>query len=272
MPLPDTSVYADGRFPLKINELSSVADADPGRWCPDLAVPTDCGIRTLERSVALYLGIPIQYYARIDLVGFADLIDALGGLTLCLPGPLVDDTYSGPTWSPRIGIELPAGCHPYAGAEALAYARIRTGYIELPDGTVEQQSDFARAERQQQVLLGLRRELTAGDLVFGLPGFLDAVGQTVQTDFPRSSAGDLASLLPLIASTDIERVVLGLPDFVEPPADPVNNYVLDPIRAAVRLEMQRLFGPELHGWYVGSDDRVPPAATPDASPSTAPIS
>lgn len=268
MPLPDTSIYADGRFPQKINELATVADASPQLWCPDLPADAECGIRTLERSVALYLGIQIQYYARIDLVGFTQLIDAVGGVNLCLPGPMVDDTYRLPG-SPEVGIALPAGCRTYGGDEALAYARIRKGFIELPDGTREEQSDFKRAERQQEVLLALQRELTAGDLFFELPGFLDAVGETVQTDFPRSSAGDLASLLPLITRRDIERVVLGLPDFVEPPLDPVNNYILNPIRDAIAAEMQRLFGKDLQGWYVGGTDPVPPPFSPDQSPSPA---
>ncbi|MEO8509824.1 MAG: LCP family protein [Chloroflexota bacterium] len=266
MPLPDTSVYADGRFPQKINELATTADASPQVWCPDLPEGADCGVRTLERSVALYLGIPIQYYARIDLVGFTQLIDAVGGVNLCLPGRLIDEQYRLPG-SPEIGIALPAGCRTYEGDEALAYARIRMGFIELPDGTREQQNDFKRAERQQEVLLALQRELTGGDLFFELPGFLDAVAETVQTDFPRSSAGDLATLMPLITRGDIERVVLGLPEFVEPPLDPVNNYILTPIRDAIVAEMRRLFGTDLHGWYVGGPDTVPPPFSLDQSPS-----
>jgi LCP family protein required for cell wall assembly len=268
MPLPDTAVYADGRYPGKVNEITTVANQEPELWCPDLPSGADCGIRTLERSVGLYLGITIQYYAIIDLVGFTELIDAVGGVQLCLPGRMIDENYRLPG-SMEIGVVLPAGCHAYNGDEALAYARIREGVIELPDGTIEQQSDFKRAERQQEVLLALRHELTAGDLFFELPAFLDAVAATVQTDFPRSSAGDLASLLPLIANTDIERIVLGLPDYVEPPIDPVNNYILTPIRAAIRDEMERLFGPDLEGWYVGSHDDVPPAFSPDQSPSPA---
>ena len=268
MPLPDTSVYADGLFPQKINELATAADASPQLWCPDLPENAECGIRTLERSVALYLGIPIQYYARIDLVGFTQLIDAVGGVNLCLPGRLIDDQYRLPG-STEFGIALPAGCRTYSGEEALAYSRIRKGYIELPDGTREEQNDFKRSERQQEVLLALQRELTAGDLFFELPGFLDAVAETVQTDFPRSSAGDLASLLPLITRSDIERVVLGLPEFVQPPLDPVNNYLLTPIRDAIATEMRRLFGTDLQGWYVGGTDAVPPPFSPDQSPSPA---
>jgi LCP family protein required for cell wall assembly len=268
MPLPDTRVYPDGLFPDKINALATTADRNPERWCPDLRTSANCGIRTLERSVALYLGIPIHYYARIDLAGFSELIDSLGGLELCLPGRLIDPAYTGPGW-PKAGIELPEGCRHYDGAEALAFARIRKGSLIMPDGSTVTQDDFKRSERQQEVLLALRRQLAKADLLFDLPGILDAVGRTVTTDFPRSKAGDLATLLPLIAGPEIERVVLGLPKFVDPPANPTANYLLIPRRDAIRAEMKRLFGTKrpLVGWYLGGGAPAPPAASEQPSPS-----
>ena len=252
VPLPDRSVYPDGVYPNKINELSTEAGLSPALWCADLPPGvTNCGLRTLERAIGLYIGVPIQYYATVDLQGFVDLIDAIGGVTLCLDGTMVDPEYGGPTW-PRVGIELPAGCQHYDGVHALAYARIRKGWIELPDGTREEQNDFKRAERQQTLLLQLRHDIAQADLIFELPAILTAVGRTVQTDFPRSLAGDLASLLPLVTGPDIDRVVLSYPQFVDPPIDPNVNYLLIPRRDDVRAEMQRLFGSDLEGWYLGT--------------------
>jgi LCP family protein required for cell wall assembly len=259
VPLPDRSIYPDGIYPHKINELSTEASNSPSLWCPDLpaGVAAACGLRTLERSIGLYLGLPIQYYATVDLQGFVDLIDAIGGVTLCLNGTMVDPEYGGPTWQ-GVGIELPAGCHHYDGVHALAYARIRKGWIELPDGTREQQNDFKRAERQQTLLLELRRQFAGADLLFELPEILAAIGRTVETDFPRSLAGDLASLLPLITGPDIDRVVLSWPDFVDLPVAPLVNYLLIPRRDDVRAEMERLFGPDLEGWYLGGEADGPP--------------
>jgi polyisoprenyl-teichoic acid--peptidoglycan teichoic acid transferase len=258
VPLPDRSVYPDGIYPEKINALSTEAAQEPSRWCPDLpAGATTCGLRTLERAIGLYLGLPIQYYATVDLQGFVDLIDAIGGVTLCLDGKMVDPEYGGPTWN-GVGIELPAGCQHYDGVHALAYARIRMGWIELPDGTRETQNDFKRAERQQTLLLALRREFAQADLIFELPAILGAIGRTVETDFPRSLAGDLASMLPLITGPDIDRVVLSWPDFVDLPVEPLVNYLLIPRREDVRTEMQRLFGPDLQGWYLGGTADGPP--------------
>jgi LCP family protein required for cell wall assembly len=259
VPLPDRTIYADGVYPEKINQLPTDASSEPERWCPDLPSrsASACGLRTLERAISLYLGIPIQYYATVDLQGFVDLIDAVGGMNLCLDGKLVDPEYGGPTWE-GVGIELPAGCSHYDGVHALAYARIRKGWIELPDGTRETQNDFKRAERQQTLLLELRRQFAQADLLFELPTLLSAIGRTVETDFPRGLAGDLASLLPLVTGPDIDRVVLSWPDFVDLPTQPLVNYLLIPKRDELRAEMQRLFGAALEGWYLGGDAEGPP--------------
>jgi LCP family protein required for cell wall assembly len=263
VPLADRSIYPDGVYPKKINELATEASRNPELWCPDLppAAATACGLRTLERSIGLYLGITIQFYAQVDLEGFAEMIDAVGGVTLCLPGTMIDPEYGGPTWT-ALGIELPAGCSEYDGVHALAFARIRKGWIELPDGTLDYQNDFKRSERQQEVLLQLRREFASADLLFELPSLLEAVGATVSTDFPRSKAGDLASLLPLITGPDIRRVVLGYPEFVDAPLEPDLNYLLIPRRDEVRAGMQLLFGSgvTLEGWYLGSESGGPPPA------------
>src|SRR4029079_13724885 len=84
---------------------------------------------------------------------------------------------------------------------------------------------------------------------------------TVETAFRRSRAGALASLLPLVAGPDIERVVLSWPDFVDLPTQPLVNYLLIPRRDDVRDEMHRLFGPDLEGWYVGSTADGPPSGS-----------
>lgn len=263
VPLADRSVYPDGLYPKKINELATEASQSPELWCPDLppSASAACGLRTLERAIGLYLGITIQFYAQVDLEGFAEMIDAVGGVTLCLPGKMIDPEYGGPTWT-GLGIELPSGCSQYDGVHALAFARIRRGWIELPDGTRDHQNDFKRSERQQEVLLQLRREFASADLLFELPSLLEAVGATVSTDFPRSKAGDLASLLPLITGPDIRRVVLGYPEFVDAPLEPDVNYLLIPRRDDVRTGMQLLFGPDaaLEGWYLGSESAGPPSA------------
>ena len=261
VPLPDERMYIGGLYPGKVNEMSARASGNPALWCPDRPdSPTACGLRTIEASIGLYLGIEIHHYARVDMAGFAELIDALGGIELCLPGRLVDPEFDGSldNEGDREPLILPQGCHEYNGIDALAFARSRKGWIEMPDGERVPQSDFARSDRQQRLLLAVRQELAQADTIFELPAILGAIGRTVSTDFPRDQAGDLSSLLPLITGPDIDRLVLGYPDFVDLPVDPDTNYLLLPKRDAIRDEMARIFAPdELRGWYLGSTATTP---------------
>lgn len=265
VPLPDRSVYPDAIYPRKVNGLMAAATADAERWCPDLeGDPQSCGLRIVEASVGLYLGVEIHHYALVDMAGFAELIDALGGLELCLPGRLVDPRFDGSLTNEVVteALVLPAGCHQYDGLGALAYARSRQGWIEMPDGERVPQSDFTRNDRQQRVLLALREELAQADTFIELPGVLGAISRTVSTDFPRDRAGELASLLPLITGPNIDRLVLDYPDYVDLPLQPDVNYLLIPRRDDIRDAMADTFGEdELRGWYLGTTADGPGASS-----------
>ena len=267
VPLPDDRIHPDGLYPGKVNELALAAASEPERWCPGLGQedPNVCGRQTLQTSIGLYIGLQIHHYAIVDMAGFAELIDAVGGLQLCLDGELTDPEFDGSLENRGAGepLVLPAGCHEYSGLDALAYARSRKGWIEMPDGTRVTQTDFDRNERQQAVLLALRQEVAQADTLFELPDLIGAIGRTVVTDVPREQAGDLAALLPLITGPDIERLVLGYPEFVDLPVDPERNYLLVPKRGAIRAAMIDLVGrSRLSGWYLASYAPGPPPTGP----------
>ena len=96
VPLPDERLFPDGIYPNKINGLYATAAADPATWCPNgPSDPDQCGLSTLTASMGLYLGIEIHNRALVDMAGFAQLIDAMGGVDLCLPGRLIDPEFDG---------------------------------------------------------------------------------------------------------------------------------------------------------------------------------
>jgi len=74
------------------------------------------GAPLLTQTVELATGLRIDHYAEIGFAGFGGIVDALGGVQLCLPEPLSD---------PLAGIDLPAGCQTASGADALGYVRSR---------------------------------------------------------------------------------------------------------------------------------------------------
>jgi LCP family protein required for cell wall assembly len=158
------------------------------------------GTRALEDAIGTLLGIPIHYYAKVDLAGFVEMVDAVGGVDINVERPLADPNYGGfgvgPGWS------IDAGRHHLDGPDALAYARIRKAAGE---------SDFTRAARQQQVLVAIRNSAVDSDLLFSLPRLLDAVGDSVRTDVPVGMLPELAALAEEIGGERTTRAVMTSP-------------------------------------------------------------
>ena len=93
------------------------------------------------RAVRSLTGIPIDYFAEINLAGFYDLAQTLGGVDVCL-NHAVYDSYS--------GADFPAGQQRLKASEALAFVRQRHG---LENG------DLDRTHRQQAFISSVMREL-----------------------------------------------------------------------------------------------------------------
>jgi LCP family protein required for cell wall assembly len=74
------------------------------------------GAPLLAQTVEQATGIRLDHYAEIGFDGFAVLVDAVGGVTMCPAEPISD---------PLAGIDLPAGCQKLDGRNALGYVRTR---------------------------------------------------------------------------------------------------------------------------------------------------
>jgi polyisoprenyl-teichoic acid--peptidoglycan teichoic acid transferase len=142
--------------------------------------------QTVEQLLQLQQrGQRIDAIAQINFDGFASLIDALGGITIDVPSPIVDDEY--PTADLGVTrIEFQPGPQQMNGQRALIYARTR-----------HSDSDFGRAERQQQVLRAIAAKIrergTLGRL-FLAPKLLGSVGGAVETTLPIARLDTLAGL------------------------------------------------------------------------------
>ena len=96
-------------------------------------------------------GIDIPYYVRVDFHAFTELIDEVGGVTIDVQKTFTDTLYPGPNDSYQT-VSFTAGSQTMNGEQALIYSRSRHG------GNGEG-SDFARAHRQQQVLVALKEKM-----------------------------------------------------------------------------------------------------------------
>ncbi|WP_306999584.1 LCP family protein [Amycolatopsis thermophila] len=125
------------------------------------------GARTAIETVEDFTGLAINHYAAVNLAGFYELSNAVGGVPVCLKAP-VHDSYS--------GADLPAGEQTLSGAQALAFVRQRHG---LPNG------DLDRIARQQAFLAGMAQVvLGSGTLTDPgrLAGLVSAVSRSVVID------------------------------------------------------------------------------------------
>lgn len=105
------------------------------------------------------LGTDLDHYVEVSISSFLDIVDAAGGVEICLDEPLRD---------PKSGADFDAGCHDMDGADALAYVRSRRG----------DRADFARVERQQRFLSALADKATSLGVVAN-PVRLRSVATTV---------------------------------------------------------------------------------------------
>jgi LCP family protein required for cell wall assembly len=120
-------------------------------------------VRTVEQDT----GLTINDYIEVNFLGFVKVIDALGGVNICLPYA-VDDHYS--------GLRMSAGMHHVSGITALEYARDRHSF-----GT----SDLARIQDQQQLIsTTLTEAISAGvlDDPVRLERFLSAASAAIRVD------------------------------------------------------------------------------------------
>ena len=135
-----------------------------------------------KRTVQQLLGIPVQYTAWVDFAGFVRVIDRLGGLTVDVRAPLKDNEFPTPDYRTQ-RLYIAPGLQHFDGEQALRYVRSR-----------HQDSDFARATRQQQVLLAARERALQLDVLPQLPALLTELRGAVQTDLSPTQLLALARL------------------------------------------------------------------------------
>jgi LCP family protein required for cell wall assembly len=147
-------------------------------------------------------GLLVHHYVELDFVGFAEIVDALGGVTMYFPFPARDQ---------KSGLSVPAGSVDLDGPMALAYARSRQ-YQELQDGrwvSVET-NDLGRIGRQQNLIFAILEEAKRPSTVTEVGGLVDALGDHVTADESFSSRSMIQLLWEMrsLGPEDTEATVL----------------------------------------------------------------
>jgi LCP family protein required for cell wall assembly len=178
--------YWGGTSKIKINALPTYVR---NGWItsPDQPFPT------LVKEVGYLVGVPINYYGVVNLANFMSIIDN--------PAAINDPTYDWLDSSPN-GFKLAAGRQHLDGRHALAYARSRHG---------SGNSDYARAGRQQQLLVALEHKMSTPSVVVNLPNWTQQAGSLIRTDFPASQVADMVAAGQKIPPANVDQYVLGPP-------------------------------------------------------------
>ncbi|MEV4312587.1 LCP family protein [Actinocrispum sp. NPDC049592] len=199
---------------------------------------TTAGRKNLIATVTALTGLHIDHYAEINLFGFSEITNAVGGVPVCLNNP-VHDSYS--------GANFPAGPQTLQGIDALKFVRQRHG---LAGG------DLDRVRRQQAFLAGLaNRMFSAGTLAD--PGkvssLVDALTKAVVLDKGWDLLGFAQQLRDLtgdhIEFTTIPTIRPNLPT-------PSDGVAVEVSPAAVKAFVQNLLDP--------APPTPPGEGTPDA--------
>jgi LCP family protein required for cell wall assembly len=138
--------------------------------CRDFA----SGIELVALMVQTYTGIDVDHTARVNFEGFVQVVDALGGTQVCVDYQTRDI---------KAGLSIAAGCTQADGQITLAWARARHSE-QLVDGVWKQtaSSDFARQQRQQDVLFQLAGKVRSFSSLGDFDATLSALSAAVRLD------------------------------------------------------------------------------------------
>ena len=189
-----------------LNSISTEVEIDHPDLYPDAAAAASTpGIEATRDAVEGALGLTIQYYVQIDMQGFIELIDALGGITIDSSGtyPINGDLDEDGNMVLVEGWIEP-GVQVMNGYTALWYARSR--YTS---------SDYDRMQRQREVQEAILRQFDPATVLSKFEGIAAAGTTAVHTDIPQVMLGLLADLA--VKSREFELVSV---DMVPPLIDP----------------------------------------------------
>lgn len=197
LPMPEGALRT--KFPKGWTDLANAFYGYVARN-PGLGDGSDqAAANALKGALAEALGVPIDNYVLVDMGGFIDVIDALGGVDLTLgkaipaPGNPYEAKHPVRAWFGPGAVHLD-------GTDALAYARSREG-----------DSDYRRMERQRCLLASAARQVSPGDLLRRYDDLLGAMERSVRSDLTPGQARQLVDLYAKVERGAIRSLGLAPP-------------------------------------------------------------
>jgi LCP family protein required for cell wall assembly len=220
-----------GAYDGKINSLYTIARGNPSLFPGN---DRQRGYNALKGALSELYGIDIKYYVAVDLQGFRDAIQTLGGVMIDVQVPVYDASYPSDDGRGIVKLYIPPGFRYMNGKEALSYARARHAT-----------NDFDRAARQQRVVTSVRDQTELSSLL--APGVIGKLlrqfRRSVRTDVPPELLPAMVQLISEVDLNDRVSLVLSPPTYTSTcyPCPPSGLYELIPNIPAIRRGIANLF-------------------------------
>ncbi len=211
----------------KINSFFVNNRNRPDVWPGNSA--TTRGFNALKSTLGELYGLDIRYFVAVDFAGFKSVVDSIGGVTVNVQIPIVDDNYPASDGKDR-RLYIASGLQHMSGAEALRYARSR-----------HTTSDFDRAARQQRLLLSMREQADPQELIPRLPELVAALKKAVKTDIPVDQLDELLGLASQVDTANISSYVFQPPFYGSETAPGAPVYKMFPNVARIKNAVTNAF-------------------------------
>ena len=178
------------------------------------------GVALTQQTVENFLGIPIDYYAKVDLESFGRAVDAMGGVRV----EVEQRMYYEDAWDHFV-IDLQPGLQRLDGKKALQYVRYR-----------DEDGDIGRVRRQQNFIQAVLAEMKTFAVIMRLPGIIMEVFAALDTNMPMPVMLGLARQLKSGLGTGLRvHTVEGLPYYI----NDISYWVPDVMKTSRKVaEMQ----------------------------------
>jgi LCP family protein required for cell wall assembly len=187
------------------------------------------GYNALKAAMGELYQLDVRYFVEVNFEGFKKVVDAMGGVTINVQMPVVDDRFPGSTGRAQ-RLYIPSGIQHMDGEQALRYARSRNT-----------STDFDRGARQQRVLLSMREQVDPQNLIPRLPELIDALKSAVRTDIPLDQIDEMLGLASEVDTTNIRTFVFAPPLYSVDTCDDPRGCVVIPNIQRIRDAVDAAF-------------------------------
>ncbi|MCY7288457.1 MAG: LCP family protein, partial [Cryobacterium sp.] len=202
-----------------LNSVFTEVELKSPEMYPDaVANGSEPGIEGMRDAAQGITGLTLQYYVLIDMQGFSELIDALGGVDITVEDRL---PIGGDEELNNVQDWIEPGAQHMSGYTALWYARARHG-----------SSDYDRMERQRGLQTAILSQFNPRNVLTKFQAVADASAQVVKTDVPQSMLGYFVNLASKTQALPIGSVEL-VPENDVDPSDPDFDYIRELINTAL---------------------------------------